>query len=143
MTKEFSYLKSKRGFTLIELIVVVVIIGVLVSIALPQYINFKEKAMATEAINTIAAIRKAEVIYKLERGGYITCWNNGEIETNLGLKVGSADWRYAASSAANLLIISAYRVTDYTQYIRLTISPNEDYLWAGGYPGRPRNADGS
>ncbi len=48
---------TKRGFTLLEMLIVVIIIGVLASIALPQYIKTLEKARAAEAVTNIGSIR--------------------------------------------------------------------------------------
>ena len=60
----------KRGFTLLELIVVIVIIGILASIALPQYMKIKEKSKAAEGLTILSAIRKAQFAYNLEHGCY-------------------------------------------------------------------------
>ena len=56
--------RRKVGFTLLELLMVVVIIAILASIALPQYIRAAEKARATEALTALGAIRQAEFRYK-------------------------------------------------------------------------------
>ena len=48
-------MKKKLGFTLIELIIVIVIIGVLASIAAPMMSGMKAKAIATEAEMGISA----------------------------------------------------------------------------------------
>ena len=60
------------GFTLAELMVVVVIIGVLVSIAWPRYILVAEKSRTSEAKNILSQIREAEMGYYLEYDTYTT-----------------------------------------------------------------------
>lgn len=53
----------KKGFSLIEVLVVVLIIGILTSIALPQYQKSVEKARATEGLRIIRELQKAQQIF--------------------------------------------------------------------------------
>ncbi len=69
-----------RGFSLIELLVVVLIIGILAAVAVPQYSKAVEKARATEAINNLHAILSAQEIYRLANGQYTDRLEDLDIE---------------------------------------------------------------
>ena len=49
--------RVQQGFTLIELMIVVAIIGILAAIAIPQYSNYTAKAQASEANNLLAGLK--------------------------------------------------------------------------------------
>ena len=57
--------KNNKGFTLIEMLVVVLIIGILAAVALPQYKKSVEKAKLTEVLENIAVIEGAAQRYML------------------------------------------------------------------------------
>ena len=60
----------KRGFTLMELLVVVIIIGILVAIAMPQYMKTVERSRASEALTNLQAMGDATNRYYLRNGDY-------------------------------------------------------------------------
>lgn len=64
----------KKGFTLIELIVVIIIVGVLAAIGLTQYTKIVEKGHAAEARTVLGSLRSLEVAANLE-GAYETVAN--------------------------------------------------------------------
>lgn len=63
-----------KSFTLLELIVVMVIIGILAGISLPLYYRSKERALAKEAIATLKLIGVAERNYVREWNTYACCF---------------------------------------------------------------------
>ncbi len=64
-------LNRKRGFTLIELMIVVAIIGILAAIAIPNFLRFQLRSKTGEARTNLAAIRTAEESYFAEYGTYV------------------------------------------------------------------------
>ena len=81
------YIKNKlntNGFTLIELMVTVAILGILAAIAIPSYNGYVLTAKMSEAQNNFAALRLAEEEYYLENNTYFGGADNNAIATNSG-----------------------------------------------------------
>ena len=58
----------EKGFTLVELMIVIVIVGILSAVALPNFLNQTKKAAATEATQQASNIFKQAHAYTLENG---------------------------------------------------------------------------
>jgi prepilin-type N-terminal cleavage/methylation domain-containing protein len=61
---------GRKGFTLIELVVVIVIIGILSTIAVPIYRSYTRRAMASEGKALLGAVATAEKTYLVEKNSY-------------------------------------------------------------------------
>jgi len=62
--------KKNRGFTLIELMIVVAIIGILAAIAIPNFIKFQARSKQSEAKSNLKAMFTAEKAFKSEKDRY-------------------------------------------------------------------------
>jgi prepilin-type N-terminal cleavage/methylation domain-containing protein len=103
------------GFTLAEVLVVVVIVGILASLAIPRFFGQAEKAKAAEAINMLSAIRRAQLQYydahdKTYASIPAHCGTDGaDVATSidafsnlLGIKIpscASAHWAYSTDTS--------------------------------------------
>ena len=70
----------KQAFTLVELLVVVLIIGVLTAVALPQYEKAVEKSRAAEPMTLLSALGKAQEVYYMANGSYATKFSDLDVQ---------------------------------------------------------------
>ena len=62
--------RGRKGFTLVELAVVIIIIGVLAAFAVPRFLDSVERSKAAEAFNYMSAVRAAQERYQVRQGTY-------------------------------------------------------------------------
>jgi general secretion pathway protein G len=72
MNLPFHVMNNRRGFTLIELMVVIVILGILAGLIVPRIMGRPEQAKILKARMQIESIGTALKLYKLDNGAYPT-----------------------------------------------------------------------
>ena len=70
--------QMQKGFTLIELMIVVAIIGILAAVALPQYQDYTIKAKIGNALTAADSVKTAVALCAQEAGGVLTNCKDGE-----------------------------------------------------------------
>ena len=88
--------QAQAGFTLIELMIVVAIIGILAAVAIPAYSDYTAKAKAADGLTSIDAVKTAVALCSQENGGVVTACDTGKE----GIKTFTATKEVATASAA-------------------------------------------
>jgi prepilin-type N-terminal cleavage/methylation domain-containing protein len=95
----------KKAFTLIELMIVIVIVGVLATLAIVQLSGPKEQAFEKEARVNLKLIAAAEKIYRMEVGQYIDVANEAAINDILRVMLptdaATKNWNYTVTTSAD------------------------------------------
>ena len=98
----FSRVHNRKGFTLIELMIVVVIIGILAALAIPRFMQTTGKAKKAEAKTVLKQLFQLESAYYQEHDAFVAGANTaGLVASHLSFDDPGADARYSYSVTVN------------------------------------------
>jgi prepilin-type N-terminal cleavage/methylation domain-containing protein len=115
-------LRQGSAVTLIEILVVVVIIGILAALALPNFGRMRERAVDREAMANLKLLQAAEKIYRMEITGFYTSQANPthteDLNDELSLDLSRQNWEYSTTVPGGNLDARATRQSPPTGWNR-------------------------
>ncbi len=110
-----SALKHKTGFTIVELLIVIVVIGVLAAITIVAFNGLQSRARTSDVLSSLGQAKKKLELYKIDNGSYPL---TGNLVAS-GVADGSVTYQYASSNGTTYCVTgtsgtTSYKVTDTT-----------------------------
>jgi len=126
----------RKGFTLLELLIVVIIFGVLAAVAVPQYTKAVERAKCAKAKNALGLIATAQKMYRAENDSFTLVSDAATAAlldpyTELDSVQGDNDWDYTVTAGgvgieSDFIAIATRPATVHADYAGTTITLADD-----------------
>lgn len=131
-----------RAFTLVEILIVVVILGILSAIVVPQFSNATTEASRTQTYDELQRVRRAVAMYYLRSGSVFPEIVDGDGATGAwGLLVGPHSGylrdapvnNYVGGSASRVIKIASQADSSFTSAYGWIFNPATGDVWAAGF----------
>lgn len=142
---EHDMKRNSKAFTLAELLIVILIISILASLAIPRFFGQTEKARTSEAINMLGAIRRAQLNYYDANQDYAVIGDNcssgiplpnaPSFEKTLGIKMAACtdlSWSYKTDKTGTIATATRQKRNNETGTPpKGTLTITADGTWGG------------
>jgi prepilin-type N-terminal cleavage/methylation domain-containing protein len=108
-----NLIKKAKGFTLIELMVVIVIVGILAAVAIPKFLDASHKAKASEFPTQLTAIYTGEMAFQAENGSYAGTFTDMRDIAGVDISSTSKWFTYSLTGAAQTFKGTAKVASDF------------------------------
>jgi len=133
---------EKKGFTLIEIIVVLVILGGLAAIAIPSYSTYTQQGAAKAAQNNLITIYNAQKNYYFSNGTYCVssngvCNSSASVNSNLSLNITDTNFTYTCTNNPFNPFVAdfiCYATNNGDSNFLLTLTGSNPIVLPGGTP---------
>jgi type IV pilus assembly protein PilA len=133
--------KIQKGFTLIELMIVIAIIGILAAIAIPAYQDYTIRSQVTEGLNLMGDLKAGVAEWYAQTGSWPAD------ENSLGVSSGGKTGKYVTNVSIVTGTITATfgdqandNIAGKFLSLRPLVSPNNDVVWVCGNATDPTGA---
>jgi len=117
----------RKGFTLLELVIVIIIVAVLAGLGIPQFMKTVERAKSAEGVATLGTLRSSQLRYYAEWNTYTSTIANLDVAAPASLKNFAAPTATNPGAAGSVVNIVRTGSSPYTIYIsdtgNLTCTP--------------------
>jgi type IV pilus assembly protein PilA len=119
--------RKQQGFTLIELMIVIAIIGILAAVALPAYQTYTKKAKFSEVMLATSSIKTQVEVFVQKNGALPVAAQVSTTGANDGLKVNTVVW-----NGTNITATGTAEVDSVTYVLTPTVTANDSVTWVEG-----------